>query len=320
MISGAEAPLTWLRAMARRLPIRGMDVLASAAFVGVVVLSGGNAVAIRLSNRELAPFWGAGLRMGAAAAVFVILVAARRLRLPPVSTLLSLAAFGLLTFGAYYAFLYTALLNVQAGAVQIVLSASPLVTLGIAILIGQERLRLRPVAGGLLALVGAALISWRSGLGSSGAGAAFVALGAALLCLAASPVFAKAIPRLPVVVVNAVAMATAAFSLLLLAMLTHEVPRLPSSLVTWIALLYLVLANSVLSFSLYLFVLSRWPASRASFHLLLLPIVALALSAWLDQEPITWVLAIGGALVVAGVIVGVGATGLTKRAPRPNPP
>ena len=36
--------------------------IALAAFVAESVLAGGNAVAVRFSNRELAPLWGAGLR------------------------------------------------------------------------------------------------------------------------------------------------------------------------------------------------------------------------------------------------------------------
>jgi uncharacterized membrane protein HdeD (DUF308 family) len=53
-----------------------------AAFGALVVLVGANLVAIRFSNRELAPFWGAGTRFVLAAIVFGAIVAARRITLP----------------------------------------------------------------------------------------------------------------------------------------------------------------------------------------------------------------------------------------------
>jgi hypothetical protein len=46
------------------------DTLTLGAFVVLVVLGGGNFLAVRMSNLELPPFWGAGLRFGVAAALF----------------------------------------------------------------------------------------------------------------------------------------------------------------------------------------------------------------------------------------------------------
>jgi drug/metabolite transporter (DMT)-like permease len=53
-----------------------------AAFAGIVVLGGFNAVAVRFSNRELEPFWGATLRFALAAVVLFGVVVWRRVPLP----------------------------------------------------------------------------------------------------------------------------------------------------------------------------------------------------------------------------------------------
>ena len=45
-----------------------------AAFVLVSVLAGGNAVGVRLSNRELDPLWGAGLRFVSAALILLLVM------------------------------------------------------------------------------------------------------------------------------------------------------------------------------------------------------------------------------------------------------
>jgi drug/metabolite transporter (DMT)-like permease len=55
---------------------------------------------------------------------------------------------------------------------------------------------------------------------------------------------------------------------------------------------------------LYLVVLRYWAASRAAYTFVVIPVVTLALSAWLDDEPVGAELAVGGAMVLAGVYVG----------------
>src|SRR5207302_1653941 len=51
-------------------------------FVAVVLIGGTNFVAVRFSNRELPPFWGAGLRFAIAGLLLVGFAAWRRIRLP----------------------------------------------------------------------------------------------------------------------------------------------------------------------------------------------------------------------------------------------
>jgi drug/metabolite transporter (DMT)-like permease len=55
---------------------------------------------------------------------------------------------------------------------------------------------------------------------------------------------------------------------------------------------------------LYLFVLTRWPVSRASYQFVLVPFVAVLIAAWLLHEPINTGLGFGGAIVLLGVYVG----------------
>jgi drug/metabolite transporter (DMT)-like permease len=79
---------------------------------------------------------------------------------------------------------------------------------------------------------------------------------------------------------------------------------LPRKAATWEAVAYVALFGSIAVFLLYLFVLGRWEASRASYSFVLIPIVAIVLSAWLDDEPVGLGLVLGGALVLCGVYVG----------------
>jgi len=96
------------------------------------------------------------------------------------------------------------------------------------------------------------------------------------------------------------------------AALAGETLELPDRSATWSAVAYLVTFGSLGVFLLYLFVLRRWVASRAAYSFVLIPIVTVVLSAWLDDEPLGFGLLTGGALVLLGVYVGV------LRAPEPG--
>jgi drug/metabolite transporter (DMT)-like permease len=99
-------------------------------------------------------------------------------------------------------------------------------------------------------------------------------------------------------------MATGALLLFAGSLVAREPLELPERRSTWLAVAYLVPIGSVLVFVLYLVVLRYWTASRASFEFVLIPVVTVALSAWLDDEALTVELLVGGLLVLVGVYVG----------------
>src|SRR3990172_11508136 len=90
------------------------DKLTLLAFFLLVILGGSNAVAVRFSNLELPPFWGATLRFGAATLLFWAAVWLKRIPVPRGRALNGALIFGVLTIGLFYAFLYWALLSVPA--------------------------------------------------------------------------------------------------------------------------------------------------------------------------------------------------------------
>jgi drug/metabolite transporter (DMT)-like permease len=92
--------------------------------------------------------------------------------------------------------------------------------------------------------------------------------------------------------------------LLALAAISDEPYVFPESASTWWAQAYLVIAGSVGVFWLYVFVLSGWTASAASYQLVLIPLVTVVVSAWLQDERITPAFAAGSILVLVGVYIG----------------
>ncbi|MDQ3937775.1 MAG: DMT family transporter, partial [Chloroflexota bacterium] len=128
-----------------------------AAFAVAVTLGGGNFLAVRFSNRELDPFWGAGLRFGIAALLFIGIVAALRLPWPRGALLRRTVLYGVLGFAGFYALMYWALLHVTAGVAAIVLAIVPLVTLLMGAAQKLETVSWRGLVGSVLALAG---IAW----------------------------------------------------------------------------------------------------------------------------------------------------------------
>src|SRR5688572_12391866 len=119
-------------------PSSSPDRLTLLAWAGVVLCGGSNAVAIRVGNVELAPFWGAALRFGLAASVLLVLVAVRRPPLPRGAAAVGVGLYGLLNFAGAYAFAYWGLVEAPAGTAQVMIATSPLLTLLIAAAIGLE--------------------------------------------------------------------------------------------------------------------------------------------------------------------------------------
>jgi drug/metabolite transporter (DMT)-like permease len=275
----------------------------AAAFIANAVLAGGNAVAIRFSNRELAPLWGAGLRFSLAAVLLVVAVAMLRLELPRGRALTGALLYGMVNFGAGFALAYYALLRLHAGLAQTLLALVPLATLLLAAAWRQERLRVAALVGTLLALAGVAWISRAPVRELAPPAALLAALGTAV-CFAQATVLVRRFPPVHPVTMNAVGMTAGATLLVAASRLADEPLVLPRHPATWAALGYLVVVGSVLVFGLYLVVLRSWSASRAAYVFVLIPFVTVALSAWLDHEPVGARLALGGLLVLAGVYIG----------------
>src|ERR671938_943343 len=191
------------------------DRLTLAAFGALVVLVGANLVAIRFSNRELAPFWGAGTRFVLAAMVFAAIVAARRLTLPRGTALAGALLFGVLDIAAFFALSYWGLVHVPAGQAAVIGALLPLVTLFLAVAHGLERLGRRALAGGVAAVAGVAVVSGAQ-VRDDVPLASLLALLAGIVCAAEARIILKRLPAADPFATNAVAMAVGAVMLLTL--------------------------------------------------------------------------------------------------------
>jgi drug/metabolite transporter (DMT)-like permease len=278
------------------------DASAFSAFAGATLLAGGNAIAIRISYAELAPFWGAGVRFLCAALILLVIVAVMRLAWPRGRALAGVLVYGALNFGLTYLFAYWALREVTAGTAMVVLAIVPLLTLVLAVARGIERFRMQGLIGAILAAVGILFI-FQATIGSASLAALLALLGGAL-CIAESNIVIKTFPRVHPAMETALGMAIGGGMLMMASYGFGEAWVIPSDPRTQLSLVYLIILGSIGLFILYLLVLARWTATGASYVLLISPLVTIALGALLIGEPVRSDFLIGGALVLAGVYVG----------------
>ena len=290
------------------------SAFALTAFLAASVIGGANFLAVRLSNRELPPFWGATLRFGLAAVLFTLIALALRLRWPRGRELALNAAYGALAFALSYALFYWALVRVTAGVAAVIFAAAPLATLLLATAQGMERLRPRGIAGALLAVAGIGSMTLAPGELVLPPGA-LLAMLVATLSASQAMILGKRLSGNHPAMTNAVGMSVGAALLLAGSALAGESWIVPQRAEARWAVAYLVLLGSVGLFVLILLVSRQWTASASSYMTVLFPVVAIGLGSLIADEPITAATSAGAVLVVIGVWIGA----LSPAARRPVP-
>ena len=168
---GKLQPRDWISsaAMAEAAEGRsGPDGVTLTAFGLFVTLAGGNVIAVRYISCEaceLDPFWAAATRFLIASAIFAVVALALRTGMPRGRGLVGAVLYGVLGFGAAFAFAYWGLQRVSGGFGAVLLATVPLLTFVFALAHRQERFRWGGLAGGILAIAGMAVI-FREGVGA----------------------------------------------------------------------------------------------------------------------------------------------------------
>lgn len=264
---------------------------------------GVNFVAVRFSNAELPPFWGASLRFTFASAILFAIVRLQRITLPRGRALTGAALYGLLMFGAMYALSYWSLQFVNSGIAALSFAVVPLLTMLLAIALKLERLTVRGVTGAALVMLGMGVV-FQDQLRSDVPLLPLLFLLLAAFCAALASIVVKRFPRSQPIAMNAVAMAVGSAVLVSLSLAFGETWRWPAAPATWGALAWLV-ASASIAFILMVWLLRKWTATAVSYTSVLQPLVTVAVAAWLAGERITVPFVGGGLLALAGVYIGV---------------
>jgi drug/metabolite transporter (DMT)-like permease len=272
---------------------------------------------IKLGLRDIPPFTFAWIRL-AIAAVVLGAVASMTVSRRAISrrALVDIAATGVLLLGVNYALVFWGAQFVPSGLVAILLASTPVIALAFGWLLGSERVTLRKTAALIAGIAGVIVIFGAEATASNAAAlAGAAAVFAASVCVAFSYVWIKT--RGHHVPPSAVATVQSLAGLILLAPLALVVEGAPApaswSTASWLALLYLALAASVVAFWLNYWLLTRMDTSA----MLLMGVadvpIAVALGAIVFGERLPPGTVVGAICILVGVISALTDSRATSR-------
>lgn len=106
--------------------------------------------------------------------------------------------------------------------------------------------------------------------------------------------------QLPVIPTNAFGMLYGGLTMLLIALVSGTPPAFETSSSYIISLIYLAIFGSIIAFGAYLTLVGNIGPDRAAYALVIVPVVAITISALLEDFQLTWMTGLGVGLLVAG--------------------
>jgi drug/metabolite transporter (DMT)-like permease len=273
------------------------------AFILIVLFTGFNAIAVKSSDAELPPFFGAAIRFGIAAILLIAIMLVLRLPLPRGRSFWGAILFGILGSGISRALLYYALVELPAGTSMVLLALVPLLTCLFACMHKQEIFQWKSLTGSILAVGGIAIIFNTRVQASLPILPVLAVIGAAA-CYAEAIVIIKNFPQSHPITTNAIALTTGSLLLFVFSALWKESPTMPNLASTWESLVYLIIFGTLATFVLTVYVIKNWSASASSYQFVLFPIITMIVGVRMANETMNVALLLGSLLVLIGAYIG----------------
>ncbi|MFI6103949.1 EamA family transporter [Streptomyces sp. NPDC051310] len=293
------------------------------ALVIVYVVWGSTYLGIRVVVETMPPFLSAGARFVVAGAVLAGLLAWRhgpavlKVTRPQLA---SAAVVGLLLLLGGNGLVVLAETSVPSGLTALLIAVVPAWVVLLRTAFG-ERPGLGAYTGVLLGLAGLAVLTLPGLSGDVRIGGVLTVIAATVMWSAGSFSSSRIpLPKNPFTA-SAYEMIAGGLGCLALGLVRGEHRGLDLgafSARSWTALAYLVLFGSLIAFTAYAWLLQSAPLSLVATYAYVNPVVAVALGALLLDEAVTWPIALGGAVVVAGVCLIVSTERRPERTERRN--
>jgi drug/metabolite transporter (DMT)-like permease len=305
--------------------VRRAALVAWAALLIVWIVWGSTYLAIRIGDETIPPlvlasvrFFIAGLIMFPPALRQARSQAFERgqpLRWPSRVQWLGCAVVGVLLLGANAA-VCVAERTVPSGLAALLVATVPLWLLGMDAVLNHARIGLAPTAGLVIGLGGVGLLSGLdSGKGGvSVSGVLTILVGAAAWALGTIMAGRVRTPASPALT-SAMQLLAGGAVLLVLAAATGEFGSFRPAAVSgrsWMALAYLIVIGSIVAFSAYVLAVRLLPTATVATYAYVNPVIAVLLGMLILNEQVTAAMLVGGALIVASVVLVV------RRAPQPH--
>jgi len=275
-------------------------------YAAVVLIWGSTWAAIAYQLGDVAAELSVSYRFGIASLSLYAyaLLSRRQIRLPA-NTYVFVFLQGTLLFCLNYICMYYGTERITTGLVAVLFSSIVFFNAIFERVFFKIRIDRRLVIAGVLGLGGISMIFWREvsaiSLGDETVvGIALVLLGTVIASIGNMTAVMNTRRELPVVAVNAHAMAWAALLSFLVAVLLGREITFSFETGYLLSLAYLSVFGSAIAFGCYLALIRHIGAARAAYSSVLLPVVALAISTAIEGYQWTGIAAIGIMLTLAG--------------------
>lgn len=274
-----------------------------AAFFAVVVIWSTTPLAVKWSGQGPGYLFGALGRMTLAALLCLVIVAALRIRLPwHLQARRAYAAAAVAVYGAMLC-VYWAAQHVPSGLIAVLFGLTPLLTTLLErLLINDHRLFGAKLAGAAVGAAGLAVIFLASvDLGPrSREGVAVLLLAVFINTLSMVLVKRQNAGLAPMAVTTGALLYAVPLFVLTWFLVDRQPPAALPVPAIW-SIVYLAAVASVGGFTLFYYLLKHAPASSVALLTLVSPVLALLLGHVVDNEPVTALVWLGTALVLAGL-------------------
>jgi drug/metabolite transporter (DMT)-like permease len=280
------------------------------AFAIIYFVWGSTFLAIRVGVREVPPFLLAAIRFLIAGVVLFVWSIARGERPPTSRQWTSISLLAVLLFGIDYGLLFWAEQRVPSGIAAVMMAIIPtFMAISEIVFLKTQKLTVRLAASLLIGLAGVGiLMSATLNLG----GAPVESLGAIALIVASiswsiGSVLSRKLP-LPAskVMSSGAQMLAGGIFLSIAATAFGEVRKFHPAAVSreaWLALLYLIVAGSIVAFTAYVWLIHHQSPTKVGTYAYVNPVVAVVLGYFLGGESLGLRTILGAALILVSVIV-----------------
>jgi drug/metabolite transporter (DMT)-like permease len=263
---------------------------------------------IKLGLEDLPPFMFAGIRFIIASLILCIIIIIRRRPLPKDWRDWKLiAGTGLMAFAVNYGLLFWGEQRVSSGLAAILQTIIPVFGLMLAHLhLPHERITWAKLFGIVLGIVGVGLIfSNQMELGGVPAFQGSVAIVIGAFAVAYSNVLIKARgSKLDYATLAAGQMICGLIPLLIVGSIFEVNPlKLHWTPLALVSLFYLALVGSVIAFLLFYWLVRHMEVTKTMLISLVTPLIAVTLGMLVRGEELTWQIVVGGACIMAGIVV-----------------
>lgn len=280
------------------------------AFAIIYFVWGSTYFAIRVGVREVPPFLLAGIRFLIAGIVLYLWMLAHGEPSPSRSEWTSASCLAVLIFVLDYGLVFWAEQRVPSGITAVMMATIPVfMTLSEIVFLRTQRLTMRLAFALLVGIAGVAvLMSGSLSLGEvplSRAGAIALLVGAISWSLASALTRKLPLPSSKVMSSGAQMLAGGILLTLTAAMLGEFRGFRPQivSLNAWLALVYLIVAGSIVAFTAYVWLLHHESQTKVATYAYVNPVVAVAIGYFLGGEAIGLRTLLGTLLVLVSVVV-----------------